>query len=230
MGKGWMLLLVFVAVFGFLGSANATVITFDSVPGVGNPNITNLDTDGFTFTSQHFHMIHDPLDSSWYGVYNGTFYICEEGVPQPGYGKEVGYPITMVNTLGNPFSLTGFDAAEVFEGQTSNDWYWHSAEQIVLQGVLVGGGTLSATFALDGLRDGQQPIIDFQTFSLPPGWTNLASVTFSGGLNTLGFPGGISLDNIVVIANAIPTPEPTTMLLLGLGLISIAGVRRTFKK
>ena len=31
-------------------------------------------------------------------------------------------------------------------------------------------------------------------------------------------------------ATAVPTPEPSTMLLLSLGLIGVAGIRRKFKQ
>jgi hypothetical protein len=210
----------------FVLPVNAVVITFNSVPssGPGNPIITTLTTDGFKFTSGHFHAMYDT--SSWtvsFGgaVDNGTIYIAEEAA-------DLGKPITMVNRLGKPFYLTGFDGAEMFlNSEAAATYRYPNASAIILSGVLFGGGTLGATFALDGIKDGPGGVNDFQSFLLPSAWTNLASVTFYGLTDAGGF-GAISLDNIDVA----PVPEPTTMLLLGSGLIGLAGYGRKkfFKK
>jgi len=203
-----------IAVLVLLYAVNvgAQTITFDSVPSnPSNPDLTTLTTDGFTFTSQHFHTI----DSFAGLASNGTIYIAEEA-------SNVGFPITMARSNGLPFSLYGFDGAELFVDVTN----FPNANYIQLAGVLAGGGTVNASFLLDGIIDGPGGVADFQRFVLPAGWTDLASVTFSGAYlyqDGSTSPGGsISLDNIVV-------PEPATMLLLGLAIIGVAGVRR-FRK
>jgi hypothetical protein len=199
--------------------ANSAMITFDAVPSSGNPIITTLTTDGFTFTSGHFHTIDSPMIASFGGcVANGTIYISEEA-------GDLGLSITMANSLGNPFSLAGFDGAEQFvNSTTAAAGGYPNASTIVLNGVMFGGGTLTATFALDGIKDGPAGVNDFQNFLLPA-WTNLASVTFSG-LTAAGGPGGIALDNI----NTSPVPIPATLLIFGSGLLGLVRFGKKLKK
>jgi hypothetical protein len=189
----------------------ASVITFDSVPSSGNPILTTLTTDGFTFTSGHFHT----LDTRLGFVDEGTIYIAEEA-------GSLGLPITMARSSGGVFDLTGFDGAEVFVTPNTS---FPDADILRAVGSIFGGGTITATFTLDGIRDGLGGVRDFQTFVMPAGWTNLTSVTFDGLLNIEG-PGGISLDNIVVDETGAPIPEPGTLLLVGSGLIGLAARRR----
>ena len=56
------------------------------------------------------------------------------------------------------------------------------------------------------------------------GFENLSHVTFDIGANDIG----IQLDNIV-LSSPSPIPEPTTMLLFGVGLMGLAGVSRRKK-
>jgi hypothetical protein len=184
-------------------SASAATITFDAVPSVGNPILTSLVTDGFTFAGPHFHTV----DDQFFGlVSNGSpIYLASEAE------NDLGRPITMTRIGGGTFSLNQFDGAETF--WTGNLWHY-----INLSGVQSGGGLLSAQFTLDGLADGLGGVPDFQTFGLT-GWDNLVSVTFDGALVT-GGRGGFSLDNITVDAS-VPDPG-SSLLLLAIGL---AGLR-----
>ena len=90
-------------------------------------------------------------------------------------------------------------------------------------GTFADSSTISTTFTLDGVVDGSDGRIDFETFSLGADWINLASARI---VNTdpNSNQGLFSVDNI----NIIPVPEPETyaMLLAGLGLMGAVARRR----
>ncbi len=213
------------AVAGILIPANAVTITFDGVPSVGNPQLTTLNTQGFNFTSEHFHTVDNPTPPLTGALVsdNTPVYIAEEGGNHPGQlfqGHPVdGKPITMALTAGGSFTLNSFDGAE-FTLLPNADF--PNANLINVLGNLTLGGTVTASFQLDGLKDGPGGIPDFQTFVLPPSFTGLSSVVFSGALVS-GAPGGLSLDNIVV--NESVPEGGATLALLGMGL-SVLGFKK----
>jgi hypothetical protein len=194
-------------------SAAATTITFDAVLSSGNNTLTTLTTDGFVFTSLHFHTIDNPATSFGGSPNNGTIYIAEEA-------GSLGRPITMALVGGTQFTLSSIDAAKQFlDNAAAAGGGFPNADTLDITGFLAGGGTVSASFSL---------LNSFQTFLLPGTFTALNSVIFSGS-QLSGGAGGIALDNIGVNnggGNAAPDAASTLALLSG----TLAGLSLLRKK
>ena len=194
-------------------SASALTITFDAVPSSGNTQQSSVTTDGYTFTSGHFHTIDNPSLGVFGGLANNTtIYIAEEA-------GSLGLPITMVQALGGQFSLTSIDGAKAFnDNAAAASGGFPNADTLNILGNVNGGGTVSASFSLANA---------FQTFLLPGSFANLDSVVFSGSLLT-GGAGGIGLDNVVVDGSTSRTPDAASTLALLSG--TMMGLRLLRKK
>ena len=196
-----------------VASARASTIDFDEIASADclSAASTSITSDGFLFTgSGPVNAMTICNDSSGYAS-NGSNFLSEIW----------NFTITMTAVDASTFSLNSLDASRLHEG------YVFDPTELRITGTLSGGGTVSATFALDDVADGVGGSADFQNFVLPSTFVDLTSVRFVG-FNTIAGSGfGQSaysaLDNIVV--NEAPVPEPTTLSLLGLGLAGM-GARR----
>jgi MYXO-CTERM domain-containing protein len=117
---------------------------------------------------------------------------------------------------------TGTFAVNSFWAGARNDvpWYYDIPTGLQVDGSVFGGGTVSATFALDGSL-----AYAFQQFFLPSSFDNLTSITWTAlgdGQNN-----EFVLDDITVNGEFASTaPEPSTAALALTGLVGLGVVRR----
>lgn len=197
------------ALASLAGSALA-IIDFEEVASSGNPILTTLDSQGYRFTSSHFHSIDDPAASAL--ADNGSdVYIGHEG-------GDLGRAITMIQIGGGLFNLASFDMAELW---ISSPGAYPNASHVEVHATFSDDSTTTFNLALDGVIDGAGGAADFETAVV--NLTNLKSVRFNGVNPVAGGDFAFAIDNI----DAAPVPEPATMVALALGAAAMRRRRRS---
>ena len=209
---GWL------AAIGLLasGTSQAVIVNFDGVPSTEVIQ-TTLTTEGFLFTSDHFH------------TYGATGFINPDiagnGGTHIGYEAGRGDPVLMQRVDGTSFSLLSLDVSEFYAVLNPDR---PNANLLEIRGNFGDGSSVSHQLLLDGVVDGPGGLVDFQHFVLPSLFTNVISLEFVG-LRWDGLVGGVAMDNLE-IADRVSVPEPTSLALFGIGLLGAGVLRRRRKK
>lgn len=158
---------------------------------------TGPDSDTFT---DHVH-----VGSATFWPHNGTTILLPHG------------HVIMEKEGGGLFSLDNVQLA---------GWPLGLESPIHIIGTYADDTTVTQIMLLDGLVDGIGGVVDFQGFALLPSFSGLKSVQFKlNGTGKGNIQGLIGIDDVEV-DEVGPIPEPTTLLLLGSGLVGFAARRR----
>ena len=202
--------LFLMAVSFSIGSARAELLNFDSLPG----NATNLPSEYGGLSWNNFSDLESQyFDGNPSGYHNGT--VSNPNVIYNAYGADASF-----SALSGTLSLDSFYLTAA----------WNDGLSVEVTGLLDGNVVDNETFIVSTAG----PILETLD------WTDIDTVEFSsfGGVNH-GYSGvgtQFALDDLSVTPTAMPgsvssTPEPSSLVLLGTGALSLAGAaRRKFRK
>ncbi|MCH8895261.1 MAG: PEP-CTERM sorting domain-containing protein [Proteobacteria bacterium] len=186
----------------FASASQATIIDFESV--TTDEFTVTIVAEGYDWVFSAGGWFIGPHDTAFCAdcTSNGTSNLVAAG-------GLTNANVIMTRSGGAAFDIFSLDAATANSTEVGNE--------LLIEGIFSGGGTISATFGIDGTFD----------FYALTGFVDLVSVTFSSVLLGSYNFGGFSIDNL----NDSPTtvPEPGTLALLGIGLFGMGWARRRKK-
>lgn len=195
-----------------MGSASAFTFTNTNEPGGGYDSIYNTNNT----PSNWYNLLLPTMANSGF-VYNSA-YVTKFTIDMYGYNDEYGGAIDIWRRLTN----TPATALEMVDFDVNN-----SDHKFILRLNLMNGNLYrSYSGHYDDYKTADGDFIDTGE--------NIANggLTFFNGLASfdIGYACHFTLDKTVLTIEQSAVPEPTTMLLLGFGLIGLAGIRRKLGK
>lgn len=206
MKKILRILCVSMCVFIFLPMANATTLTFEELIHED----TSIVDHGAVYTENGFVItnIATEADSGFLPSLASVGTLAYEFSGSTAlFNDNYGGTTVMTREGGGLFTLSSITLSELYP--FDYDPEFNSEFDIEFSGFFSDGSAISQTFTLDGL-------VGVETFSFDTGFTDLVSARW------LQTPDIYQFDDI----KANPVPEPSSILLFGLGLVYFAGVRR----
>ena len=191
-----------------------TVITFDTFPD-GSPIFTDpIPNNSYLKLSDQFQSLGVIFENLYPGIYGGPSVVATE---------------TMGNILisGGPTGFFG-DIRVDFVGCLVTNFV---TIDIIGSGLNIGASLTafgSSGEALESITHnyyGSTGIPSAMTIITPPG-REIESILYNGGLN----PSAAASIATLEFGRATPVPEPSTMLLLGSGLVGLIGFRRKLRR
>jgi hypothetical protein len=204
-------------IFSIPLQSNANTITFQNVPTSTIFNNGTFSSGGFNFSV-----------ATNVAYVTGVQY-CSPLCPVNGsqfFLAPYAATLTMSQTGGGTFGLTGFDGAGAFNFNVPGWGSQFIPTQINVIGQLSGGGSVSQSFLIDKTTN-PAGTLNFTSYLFNSAFTNLTSVAFSSSGSTNPTFNGFSVDNIITGGNAVPAPATSALLLTGLGLIGFTRRRKT---
>jgi hypothetical protein len=205
-----------------MGTAAAGTVDFEDVT-LANSSYTYFNGSNKTFSSGGF----DFTFQSDIAAFLTRTQICSPSCPVNGSTfvlAPFGKALTMARTDRATFTLQAFDGAGAFN---FNEWGspGYIPSQIHVSGFTADGTEFVKSFAID--KSAASGPLAFTSYALDELFTDLVSVSFySSGSTGSSTYNGFAIDNIVVADKAADIPEPSTVALLGLGLVGYAAARR----
>jgi hypothetical protein len=202
--KRLLLLMVGILFVAFSTQATAGIITFEGIVGPGERLFAN------TGERPSPQIISDGIDNYIFTLNSGNWSFEDSAYPSSPNPPQNG-----TDTM----SVDGYQFSSItIQKQGGGSFDLDSIDMASWSGT---GTTVRATSGV--LSQDFSPGFALTAFSFSNAWSGLSSVSFTN----INVPNAWTLDNVVLNSTV---PEPTTMLMLGLGLMGLAGVRRRMHK
>jgi hypothetical protein len=223
MKKLSVFLCVLFLMFGIAGMAAAVPLN----PGFETGDLTNWTYGGQAGVQGS--VVHQGSYSAWVGTVD---YIWDNSNDFTGQGGDWVYNNYITQTI----DVEGMESLDVWYNFFTWDYQPYDTPGFEIQvnygGASYGQFSIAAGDVGDGfsLASTGWSLYSFDMGSLPNEAQSLDLIIYAGNTIDTGYQSWAYIDVDYTPTGGEPVPEPATMLLLGSGLASLAGLRRKFRK